>query len=93
MIYKFTSSATNVIEYANEVALKLGHEYIGTEHVLYGLVKEKTGIANKVLQDQKITVEEIYSQIEEIIGPRKIKIKENIRVYSKNKKNIRKCIK
>ena len=84
MIYKFTSSATNVIEYANEVALKIGHEYIGTEHILYGLVKEKNGIANKVLQAQNITAEDIYAQIEEIIGPRKTKIKKNIRLYAKN---------
>ena len=71
MIYKFTSSATNVIEYANEVALKIGHEYIGTEHILYGLVKEKSGIASKVILAQSITVEDIYAQIEDIIGPRK----------------------
>ena len=71
MIYKFTSSATNVIEYANEVALKIGHEYIGTEHILYGLVKEKSGIASKVILAQSITAEDIYAQIEDIIGPRK----------------------
>ena len=82
MTYKFTKGAENAIEYANEVTLKLGHEYIGTEHILYGLAKEKTGIASRVLEGQNVTAENIYTQIEEIIGPRKIKIKENIRIYS-----------
>lgn len=71
MIYKFTSSATNVIEYANEITLKLGHDYIGTEHILYGLTKENSGIANKVLEGQNVTAENVLSQIDEIIGMRK----------------------
>ena len=71
MIYKLTSSATNVIEYANEITLKLGHDYIGTEHILYGLAEENEGIANKVLESQGITAENILNQIEEIIGKRK----------------------
>ncbi len=71
MTYKFTSSAEKVIEYANEITLKLGHDYIGSEHILYGLLKENTGIANKVLEGQNLTAEGILTQIEEIIGPRK----------------------
>ncbi len=71
MTYKFTSSAEKVIEYANEITLKLGHDYIGSEHILYGLLKENTGIANKVLEEQNLTAEGILTQIEEIIGPRK----------------------
>lgn len=71
MIYKFTSSATNAIEYANEITLKLGHDYIGTEHILYGLAKENSGIANKVLDGQNVTPENVLTQIDEIIGTRK----------------------
>lgn len=82
MTYKFTESAKKVIEYANEITLKLGHEYIGTEHILYGLAKEEKGIASKVLEGQGATAEKILSQIEELIGPRKIKIKKSIRIYS-----------
>lgn len=70
MTYKFTESAEKVIEYANEITLKLGHDYIGTEHILYGLVKENSGIASKVLDAQNINEERILAQIEEIIGPR-----------------------
>ena len=93
MTYKFTASAEKVIEYANKITLKLGHDYIGTEHILYGLVKEDTGIANKVLETQGITTETVLNQIEDIIGTRKDKRKENIRLYSKNQESTRKCLK
>lgn len=93
MIYKFTSSAKNVIEYANKITLELGHDYIGTEHILYGLVKENSGIANKVLENQGITEENILSQIEEIIGTRTSKRYKNNRIYTKNKKSLRKRFK
>lgn len=43
MIYKFTNKAKETIECASELARKLGHKYIGTEHLLYGLVKEDSG--------------------------------------------------
>ncbi len=84
MTYKFTPSAENVIEYANQITLELGHDYIGTEHILYGLAKETKGIASKVLEGQNITADNVLNQIEEMIGPRKIKGKKNIRFYSKN---------
>lgn len=71
MTYKFTSSAESAIEFANQITLKLGHDYIGTEHILYGLAKEVKGVASKVLEGQTITAENILSQIEEMIGPRK----------------------
>ena len=68
MIYKFTKSGERVIEISNEIAIKLGHSYIGTEHLLYGLVKEKNGIACKVLEKQNINSKMILDKIEEIIG-------------------------
>lgn len=55
MKYKFTNSAEQVLEIANDLAAKLGHNYIGTEHILYGLVEEKNGVASKVLINQKVT--------------------------------------
>ena len=45
MTYKFTNRANKAIEIANDIALELGHSYIGTEHILYGLAKEGNGIA------------------------------------------------
>ena len=47
MTYKFTNRAQKAIEIANELANELGHNYIGTEHLLYGLSKEGTGVASK----------------------------------------------
>ena len=68
MIYKFTKRAEKAIEIANEVAIQLGHNYIGTEHLLYGLIKEGSGIASKILEDQGITSEQVLEEIEELIG-------------------------
>ena len=68
MDYKFTKSANKVIEIASEIAIKFGHSYIGTEHILYGLAFEKTGIGGRVLERQAITPEKIYETIEELIG-------------------------
>ncbi len=68
MIYKFTNKAKKVIEIANDISVQLGHNYIGTEHILYGLVKEGNGIAAKVLNNQGITEEKVRVKIEEILG-------------------------
>ena len=68
MMYKFTARAEKALELANEIALELGHNYIGTEHILYGLCKEGTGVASKVLQNQNISDEDILREIEMLIG-------------------------
>ena len=68
MAYKFTKSAEIALEIANNIAIDLGHSYIGTEHLLYGLVKEGTGIASKVLENQNITEENILEKIETLVG-------------------------
>ena len=68
MYYKFTARAEKALEYAQEVAMELGHNYIGTEHLLYGLVEEGTGVASKVLQNQGLTSESVKQAIEEIVG-------------------------
>ena len=68
MIYKFTNKAKKVIEIANDISVEFGHNYIGTEHILYGLVKEGEGIAAKVLNNKGITDEKVKVKIEEILG-------------------------
>lgn len=68
MTYKFTNRANKAIEIANDIALELGHSYIGTEHILYGLAKEGGGVASKVLENQQVTAEDILNKIEELIG-------------------------
>ena len=68
MIYKFTKRAEKALEYAGDLAQGFGHNYIGTEHILYGLVKEGSGVASQVLNMQKITAENVVTEIEALIG-------------------------
>ena len=68
MTYKFTKKAEKTIQIAEKLAIELGHNYVGTEHILYGLVKETSGIANKVLENQNITAEAVLEKIEELVG-------------------------
>ena len=68
MTYKFTNSAQNVLEIAKEIAIELGHNYIGTEHLLYGLTEEDNGVASKVLENQNINSENVLEEIENLIG-------------------------
>ena len=68
MTYKFTNSAQNVLEIAKEIAIELGHNYIGTEHILYGLTEEENGVASRVLANQNITSENVLDEIENLIG-------------------------
>lgn len=68
LMYKFTKASENAIQIANEIAMELGHNYVGTEHLLYGIVKEGTGVASKVLENQNIYAENILEGIESLIG-------------------------
>ena len=68
MMYKFTSRAQKALEIANNIAQELGHSYIGTEHILYGLTEEGAGVAARVLENQGINSEDVKSKIEELIG-------------------------
>ena len=77
MVYKFTKSGEKVLSIANELAVDLGHSYIGTEHILYGLACEENGVAGKVLENQNVTPEDILDKIEELIGGQ---VKENFTV-------------
>jgi len=68
MMYKFTGRSEKALELAAELAAEFGHNYIGTEHILYGLTKEGTGVASKVLELQDITADKIAEEIEILIG-------------------------
>ncbi|MBQ9267072.1 MAG: ATP-dependent Clp protease ATP-binding subunit [Clostridia bacterium] len=68
MTYKFTNRAERAITSAQEIAAELGHNYIGTEHLLAGLMREGSGLAYKVLSANGITEEKIKKLIEEFIG-------------------------
>ncbi len=64
----FTPRAKKVLELAVEEARRFNHSYIGTEHILLGLVKEGEGIAAKVLQDMKIDLERVQTEIIRLLG-------------------------
>ena len=68
MVYKFTNRAEKAISLAQECAKQMGHNYVGSEHLLYGLIKEGNGLAYKVLSEQNINYDKILSLIEEMIG-------------------------
>ena len=68
MTYSFTNRAKKAIELADELAVELGHNYVGTEHILYGLVKEGSGVASKVLQNQGIEPDMIIDEIVSLVG-------------------------
>lgn len=68
MTYKFTSRAQKALKIANDISLELGHKYIATEHVLYGLIEEGAGVAARVLEGQGISAEKLVEKIEELVG-------------------------
>ena len=68
MTYSFTNRAKKTIELADSLAIELGHNYVGTEHILYGLVKEGSGVASKVLQNQGIEPDMVIDEIVNLVG-------------------------
>jgi len=87
MFGKFTERARRVIAMAESEAKKLNHNYVGTEHILLGLVKEKKGIAAKVLSEQADLKEsQIIDVIKSIIGKGKNKVKGTIGLTPRSKK-------
>ena len=68
MMQRFTEDAQRVLSFAQEAALELGHDYVGTEHVLIGLIKVKNGVAAKALNELGLSVETIIEDVEEHIG-------------------------
>ncbi len=68
MFERFTDRARRVVVLAQEEARMLNHNYIGTEHILLGLIHEGEGVAAKALESLGISLEAVRSQVEEIIG-------------------------
>src|SRR5579864_1801837 len=71
MYERFTDRARKVMQLANQEAQRFNHEYIGTEHILLGLVKEGSGVAANVLKNLDIDLRKIRLEIEKIVqsGP------------------------
>ena len=68
MFERFTDRARRVIVLAQDEAKLLNHNFIGTEHILLGLIHEGEGVAAKALESLGIALEAVREQVEEIIG-------------------------
>ena len=71
MYERFTDRARKVMQLANQEAQRFNHEYIGTEHVLLGLIKEGSGVAANVLKNLDIDLRKIRMEVEKLVqsGP------------------------
>jgi ATP-dependent Clp protease ATP-binding subunit ClpC len=68
MFERFTDRSRRVVVLAQEEARLLDHEYVGTEHILLGLIREDGGVAAQALESLGITAEAAHQQVEEIVG-------------------------
>ena len=68
MFERFTEPARHVVVHAQEEARELGHGYIGSEHILLGLVREEEGLAARVLANLGVTLEEVRGRVTAIVG-------------------------
>ena len=69
MFERFTERARQVVVLAQDEARALRHNYIGTEHILLGLLREEEGLAARVLRSLGVTLEEVRAQVSRMIGP------------------------
>jgi ATP-dependent Clp protease ATP-binding subunit ClpC len=65
---RFTDRARHVVVYAQEEARMLNHDYIGTEHILLGLIHEGEGVAARALEEMGISLDAARARVEELIG-------------------------
>ena len=68
MFERFTDRARRVVVLAQEEARRLNHNYIGTEHILLGLIQEGEGHAAKAIEELNINIDSVRSEVVEIIG-------------------------
>ena len=68
MFERFTDRARRVVVLAQEEAKMLNHNYIGTEHILLGLIHEGEGVAAKALESLGISLDAVREQVQDIIG-------------------------
>jgi ATP-dependent Clp protease ATP-binding subunit ClpA len=68
MFERFTERARQVVVFAQDEAVTLRHNYIGTEHILLGLMREEEGLAARALESLEVTLEEVRAQVARIVG-------------------------
>ena len=65
MNYNFTDRVRKVLAMAREEAIRLQHDYVGTEHILLGLIREGDGVASAVLITLNVDLEQVHDRVEE----------------------------
>src|SRR3712207_7646416 len=68
LLDKFTKRAKQVLSLAQEEARNFNHPYVGTEHILLGLIRDQEGVAGKVLDDLGVKLQQARSAVEFIVG-------------------------
>lgn len=89
---KFTRRVFNVFKLAQKAALGLGHNYIGTEHLLLGLLKEGGGIAALVLREQGVSYEQAYERVGAILGKEEPLTRKELNLTPRAKKVIEQAL-
>ena len=74
MNYNFTDRVRKVLAMAREEAIRLQHDYVGTEHILLGLIREGEGVAAAVLSDLNVDLDQIHERVEESVSKGKATI-------------------
>ena len=67
MNYNFTDRVRKVLAMAREEAIRLQHDYVGTEHILLGLIREGEGVAAAVLANLNVDLEQVHERVEESV--------------------------
>lgn len=79
---KFTRQAANALKLAKTTAQSCNHSYIGTEHILVGLLKEKEGTSGRILEEFNVEEDALRQLIEELIAPSEVLVTEKAPEYS-----------
>lgn len=88
---RFTEKAQRVLILAQEEALRLKHNYIGTEHILLGLIKEGEGIAAQVLKSKGVALDDIRKRVVNAVGMGSEPVKQVIGHTARTKRYRNKC--
>lgn len=80
---RFTKKAQEALDHAAETAAMLGHGYIGSEHLLIGLIQAEDSLASTVLLNNDVTAEKIINLVYQLIAPdNQVGVKEPVRLYA-----------
>lgn len=69
MLNRFTNKAKQALDYARQAAGEFGHNYVGTEHILIGLLREGSGVAAQVLQNHGVDANRVHELVKQLIAP------------------------